>query len=188
MHPFPVEAVEVDALGTDGHRPHKPLDAGMLGVRHGHAATDTRAAQLLSLQDRLDDALILALGDLVGRKQGLHHFPDHALFVVRRYFSPDRFPAHEVGKLHATSPFSISSLIPPHPGRWQSATTWCPHVYDDLEFAACTCEVVVRPCEDSRPPRPSTLPLARSPRSHACAPPTPADRPLAFLCGPDRRS
>src|SRR5581483_3668695 len=125
MNSLAVEAVEIDPLGTYGHRPHELVDARMLGVRDGDAAANAGAAQLLSLHDRFDDAVVFGLGDSVGGEQGLHHLPNDPLFVVRCQFSPDRFPAHEVGKLHATSPFSISSLIPPLPGRCQSAPTWC---------------------------------------------------------------
>ena len=45
---------------ADRHGAHQAIDAGVLGVRDGHAAADAGAAQFLALQDGLDDALELA--------------------------------------------------------------------------------------------------------------------------------
>ena len=55
-----VEAGEIDARGADRHRAHQAIDAGVLGVRDGHAAADAGAAQFLALEDGLDDALEFA--------------------------------------------------------------------------------------------------------------------------------
>ena len=82
-----VEAGEIDPLAADGHRAHQPVDAGMLGVRHGHAAADAGAAQFLALEDRLDDALELVGLDFSRLEQRLDHLANGPFFIRRR---PDR--------------------------------------------------------------------------------------------------
>src|SRR5438874_1791343 len=54
-----VEAVEIDTGDADAHGANEPLDAGMLGMRHGNAAADAGAPQVFALHDRADDALHL---------------------------------------------------------------------------------------------------------------------------------
>ena len=84
LHLLAVEAVEIDAFAADGHGAHQAFDAGVLGVRHGDAAADAGAAQLLALQDRLDDALDFVGRDFSGFEQRPDHLANGAFLVVGR--------------------------------------------------------------------------------------------------------
>ena len=77
-----VEAGEIDPLGADGHGAHQVVDAGVLGVGHGHAAADAGAAQFLAFENRLDDALELLRFDLPCPAQCLDHFADRPFLVL----------------------------------------------------------------------------------------------------------
>src|SRR4051812_15141880 len=61
MHLVAVETVEIDADGTHADGAYEPFDAGMLGMRNGHAAANAGAAELFALHDGADDTWHLVL-------------------------------------------------------------------------------------------------------------------------------
>ena len=67
LHLFAVEAVEVDAFVADADGAHQPIDAGVLGVRHGDAAADAGAPEFFALENGADDAFVFVFGDLLRR-------------------------------------------------------------------------------------------------------------------------
>ena len=93
-------------VGTDRNRADQAIDAGVLGVGHGHAPADAGAAQFFTLQNRFDNALELGRIDSLGVDQRLDHLADGPFLVERRHVRANRVAADKVGKLHA--PISLS--------------------------------------------------------------------------------
>ena len=82
LHWLAIEALEVDAAVAHRDSADKVLNTGVLRVWHSHTPPDPGAPKILSLHDRLHDALQFACRNLACVNKRLRHFTNDAFFRV----------------------------------------------------------------------------------------------------------
>src|SRR5262249_45274446 len=78
VHRLAVQALQGDTRVRHADRADEAVDARVFGVRNGDAPADAGRAELLALEDGLDDLLRLARLEVAGAAEILDHLPDHA--------------------------------------------------------------------------------------------------------------